>query len=79
MAERENLPVPKKSAMDVVHAVAKVGLSAIPQYGGVAAELFGAVLPPPLEKRRQDWYESVGQRRCAEPAERSRDYGHGHK
>lgn len=62
MTEPEKLPVPKKSAGDVVHAVVKGTLSVIPFAGGAAAELFTLILSPPLEKRRQRWMESVTER-----------------
>jgi hypothetical protein len=56
----EKLSVPKKSAGDLVHAVTKAGLSAIPVVGGPAVELFQLVLQPPLEKRREAWMARVG-------------------
>jgi hypothetical protein len=62
MSEKQKLPVPKRSAGDVVHAIVKGGLSTIQTYGGAAAELFAVILPPPLEKRREDWMESVSER-----------------
>jgi hypothetical protein len=52
---------PKKSAGDVAHAVTKAGLSAIPIIGGPAVELFQLVMQPPLEKRRAEWMQRVGE------------------
>jgi hypothetical protein len=53
--------IPKQTAADLVHAITKGGLSAIPYAGGVAAELFGFVLASPLEKRKAKWMESVAE------------------
>jgi hypothetical protein len=58
----DKLQVPKRSKGDVVHAVAKAGLSAIPVVGGPAAELFQNVIQPPLEKRRGEWMAQVGEK-----------------
>ncbi len=52
----------KRSLGDVAHAVTKAGLSAIPVIGGPAVELFQYVVQPPLEKRRAEWMQSVGER-----------------
>jgi len=46
----------------VLHAIAKGALSGIPIGGGVAAEMFGLVLAPPLSKRRDMWFESLAER-----------------
>ncbi|MGV1017068.1 MAG: hypothetical protein ACOYBW_06780 [Fluviibacter phosphoraccumulans] len=55
--------VPDNRSMgDVAHALAKAGLSAIPVIGGPAVELFQYVVQPPLEKRRAEWMQSVGER-----------------
>ncbi len=51
--------VPKKTKGDVGHPLAKAGLSAIPIIGGSAAELFGSLIVPPLEKRRDEWIKSI--------------------
>jgi hypothetical protein len=50
---------PKAKAGDVAHTLTKAGLSAIPVVGGPAAELFSAIIVPPLAKRRDEWIESV--------------------
>lgn len=47
--------LPQKTAGDYLHLTAKVGLSAFPVVGGPAAELFNAIIAPPIEKRRNDW------------------------
>jgi len=53
-----------KTAGDVLHAVVKGALSGspIPIAGGIAAEIFGLVLAPPLSKRRDAWFESLAER-----------------
>jgi hypothetical protein len=50
------------AAGDVAHALVKGALSGVPIAGGVAAELFGLMLAPPLSKRRDAWFESLAQR-----------------
>jgi hypothetical protein len=56
--------LPKQTAGDVVHAVVKGAVSGIPIpiAGGIAAEIFGLVLAPPLSKRRDAWFESLAER-----------------
>lgn len=55
------LKKPKKSASDVVHAVIKAGISSIPIAGAPAAEIFALIVTPPLERRRDEWIESIGE------------------
>ncbi len=40
----------------------RAGLGLIPVAGSAAAELFKAVMTPPLDKRRNEWMDDVGQR-----------------
>ncbi|MBX9916912.1 MAG: hypothetical protein E6Q59_03265 [Nitrosomonas sp.] len=54
--------LPAKSKGDVAHALAKAGLSLIPIAGGSAVELFQLLVQPPLEKRREEWMQAVGER-----------------
>ncbi|WP_316348244.1 hypothetical protein [Desulfuromonas acetoxidans] len=58
----KEIQVPEKSSGDIVHSVAKAGLSAIPVLGGTAVELFQNVVQPPLEKRRAEWMAQVGEK-----------------
>jgi len=58
----DKLQVPKKTKGDTAHATAKAGLSAIPIIGGPAAELFQNVIQPPLEIRRIEWMQQVGEK-----------------
>lgn len=50
---------PKATRGDTAHTLAKAGLSSIPVVGGPAAELFSAIIIPPLTKRRDEWVESI--------------------
>ncbi len=50
---------PKPTKSDAIHTLAKAGLSAIPVVGGPAAEIFAAIIVPPLTKRRDVWIESL--------------------
>ena len=58
----KKLVVPKPSEGDANHSFAKGMLSGIPGFGGPAAELFQAVVQPPLEKRRIAWMKAVGEK-----------------
>jgi len=53
--------VPKASKGDAAHLAVKATLSAVPIVGGPAAELFAALIQPPLEKRRQEWMAAIGE------------------
>lgn len=59
---KPQLEVPKPTAADHAHALARAGVANVPIIGNAAAELFDHVITPPLEKRREAWRESVGQR-----------------
>ena len=52
---------PEAGKRDVVHTIARAGISSIPVIGGAGVELFNYVISPPLERRRQEWMELVGQ------------------
>ncbi len=56
----KNLEVPKPTATDAAHAVVRAGLGAVPFAGAAAAELFSAIVSPPIERRRTEWMERVG-------------------
>ncbi len=60
MREESKLTPPGKTGGDHVHLGARAIISTIPGVGGPALEIFNAVISPPLEKRRNDWMESVG-------------------
>lgn len=54
--------VPERGRSDVALAVVKAGFSAIPVVGGPVAELFGLVVTPALDRRREEWMHSVADR-----------------
>lgn len=60
--EKNDLKPPEPSVEDVGHALVKGLISAIPALGGPAAELFGLVIAPPLEKRRNEWMNTVAKK-----------------
>ena len=59
--ERDITESPKSGLGDAAHTVVKAGLSAIPVVGGPAAELFSAIVIPPLSKRRDEWVVSIAE------------------
>ncbi len=67
-----NLRPPDKSIGDHAHTLVKAGLNIIPVFGGTAAELLGAVISPPLERRRNEWMlmiaDSLSRLEAEEPA-----------
>ncbi len=60
MASMDQLEKPKKSVGDVIHALAKAGVSQMPIAGAPAAEILALVIAPPIERRRVEWIESIG-------------------
>ncbi len=60
--EKNDLKPPRPTVEDVGHALVKGLISAIPALGGPAAELFGFVIAPPLEKRRNEWMNAVAEK-----------------
>lgn len=52
----------KTSTGDIVYAAVKAGLGSIPILGSAATELFGLVVTPPLDKRRQEWMNEVAEK-----------------
>lgn len=51
--------LPQPSGWDHAHLALKAGLSALPIAGGPAAELFAAILAPPLARRRDEWLQAL--------------------
>lgn len=52
---------------DIIHSLVKGGLGTIPVIGSLAAEVFGLVVTPPLEKRRAEWMNEVSEKlKCLE-------------
>jgi hypothetical protein len=58
MTEQTN----KITRKDVSHSIVKGGLGAIPIIGSLAAEIFGLVVTPPLERRRAEWMNDVSEK-----------------
>jgi hypothetical protein len=61
MTNTRNTNPPKQSSGDIAHIVVKAGLAAIPLVGGSAAEIFSAVVVPPLTRRRDEWIQSLAE------------------
>lgn len=47
---------------NIVQSLVKGGLGTIPVIGSLAAEVFGLIVTPPLEKRRAEWMNEVAQK-----------------
>ena len=60
--EEKTVERPKPAKADAAYALAKVGLSVIPVLGGTAAEIFSAVIAPPITKRTIEWIESISEK-----------------
>lgn len=52
--------LPSNTGGEIIQAVARGAVSAVPFIGGPAAELLGLVLQPALERRRGEWFEHLG-------------------
>lgn len=46
---------------DAGYAIVKAGISSLPIVGAFASELLGLILTPPLEKRKLEWMELIGE------------------
>ena len=55
----ETLPQP--TGWDHAHLAVKAALAALPVVGGPAAELFAAIIAPPLARRRDEWLQSLAE------------------
>lgn len=53
---------PKQSRGDLAFAAAKAALSSVPYIGGPASELLQFVIQPPMERRRVEWMQAVGEK-----------------
>ena len=60
--KNDPLETPKATIHDAAHTIVKAGLGLIPVVGSASAELFTALITPPLEKRRDEWMTQVGER-----------------
>jgi hypothetical protein len=52
----------KTTKEDILYSTIKAGLGSIPILGSAATELFGLVVTPPLDKRRQKWMNEVAEK-----------------
>lgn len=52
----------KDKKKDVAYAVAKAGIGSIPIIGAAASELLQLLVTPPIEKRRNEWMNKIGER-----------------
>jgi len=52
----------KPTIQDVTYSATKAALNYIPILGAAASELFGLVITPPLEKRREKWMNDVAEK-----------------
>lgn len=52
----------KTDKKDIAYSIAKVGLSSIPIIGATASELFQLIVTPPIEKRRNQWINDIGEK-----------------
>jgi hypothetical protein len=59
MAETSNNMLPQPTGWDRANLAVKVALSALPVAGSPAAELFAAIIAPPLVRRRDEWLQSL--------------------
>jgi len=61
VGEEEKYAVPAGTKGDVAHGIVKAAISAAPVVGGPAAEIFGMVIAPPLQRRQAEWMEEVAE------------------
>ncbi len=59
MTKKITTQFPQPTLRDYAHTLAKAVISAQPDYGVYAAELFDIVIAPPLAKRRDKWLEEL--------------------
>jgi len=52
----------KEKSKIIVHSLTKGALGTIPVIGSLAAEVFGLLVTPPLDKRRAEWMNEVAQK-----------------
>jgi len=52
----------KTTGKDIAHSLIKGGLGEIPVIGSLAAEIFGLIVTPPLEKRRAEWMNEIAEK-----------------
>jgi hypothetical protein len=62
MSDSDANGLPKADAVDVVYTIIKAGVAGIPYIGGPAAQILAAVIAPPINRRRDLWFEDLAER-----------------
>lgn len=57
--KKSKYAVPKSTTKDTIHTLTRARISLLPVIGSPATELFNLIIIPPLNKRREEWMESV--------------------
>jgi hypothetical protein len=57
----QDTALPQPTGWDRAHLAIKAALSAVPAIGSPAAELFAAIIAPPLARRRDAWLQSLAE------------------
>jgi len=57
---KKKFAVPPATVGDQLHAIARAGIGSVPVVGSAGVELFAQIIAPPLERRRAEWMEEVG-------------------
>lgn len=57
----EQSPPLQSSREDIAHTATKAVIAAIPFVGGSAAEIFAAIVTPPINRRRDEWINRISQ------------------
>ncbi|MFB5165981.1 hypothetical protein V2P11_09220 [Parageobacillus toebii] len=58
----KNIEEVKPSIGDIIHTAVKAGISSIPMIGSFASEFYSMVITPPLEKRKNEWLNSLAEK-----------------
>lgn len=61
MSDLAKYNAPELTASDLAYTTVKGAISCIPVGGGLVAEIFGALVTSPVEKRRTEWMNSLGE------------------
>ncbi|HUY12305.1 MAG TPA: hypothetical protein VMX16_01580 [Terriglobia bacterium] len=59
--DKYNIKPPKAGKGDIAHTAARTTVSAVPYVGGAAVEILNMIVEPPLNKRLQEWRESIAE------------------
>ena len=61
MTDNDRYKVPKPNDRDTKYTIIRAMLGSIPHLGAAASELFGLVVTPSIEKRRDEWMENIAE------------------